>query len=86
MSELPACPECRSEFAYRDADHLVCPECGHEWSPHAPAIPRTLRTTPASRGAARHDPDQFAALHVKAVTDAQNGWAWARRAAASKLL
>ena len=37
MSDQPACPECRSEYAYLDGEHLVCPECGHEWSPHAPA-------------------------------------------------
>ncbi|MEZ5939909.1 MAG: zinc ribbon domain-containing protein YjdM [Planctomycetaceae bacterium] len=33
MSELPPCPECASTFTYEDRDLLVCPECGHEWSP-----------------------------------------------------
>lgn len=33
MSELPPCPECNSPYVYADRDHLVCPECGHEWSP-----------------------------------------------------
>lgn len=33
MSELPACPECGSAYAYEDRDQLVCPECGHEWKP-----------------------------------------------------
>lgn len=32
MSELPPCPECQSPYGYIDAGHLVCPECGHEWS------------------------------------------------------
>ena len=32
MSDLPACPECGSRYAYKDGDNLVCPECGHEWS------------------------------------------------------
>lgn len=32
MSELPACPQCSSEYAYEDGLMLVCPECGHEWS------------------------------------------------------
>jgi protein PhnA len=32
MSELPACPECGSTYAYEDRDIYVCPECAHEWS------------------------------------------------------
>ncbi|KAF0809405.1 alkylphosphonate uptake protein [Alcanivorax sp. S71-1-4] len=32
MSELPACPQCASAYAYEDRNLLVCPECGHEWS------------------------------------------------------
>nr|WP_298250175.1 zinc ribbon domain-containing protein YjdM [uncultured Halomonas sp.] len=32
MSELPACPECSSPYAYEDGIQYVCPECGHEWS------------------------------------------------------
>lgn len=35
MSHLPNCPECESEFAYEDGLMLVCPMCGHEWSPEA---------------------------------------------------
>ena len=31
MSGLPPCPKCASEFTYEDRDHLVCPECAHEW-------------------------------------------------------
>ncbi|QDT05453.1 hypothetical protein K227x_38530 [Rubripirellula lacrimiformis] len=33
MSQLPPCPACQSEFAYEDGILLVCPSCGHEWSP-----------------------------------------------------
>ena len=29
---LPPCPSCQSPYTYEDADHLVCPECAHEWS------------------------------------------------------
>jgi len=32
MSELPACPECKSEFSYEMGELLVCPECAHEWN------------------------------------------------------
>ncbi|MDF2154577.1 zinc ribbon domain-containing protein YjdM [Vibrio sp. CAU 1672] len=30
---FPPCPHCQSEFVYQDQNHLVCPECGHEWNP-----------------------------------------------------
>ncbi len=33
MSEFPPCPECKSENSYSDGTMLICPECGHEWSP-----------------------------------------------------
>ena len=35
MSEttLPPCPQCGSAYAYEDGGRLVCPECGHEWTP-----------------------------------------------------
>jgi protein PhnA len=37
MSTLPPWPQCTSEFIYEDRDLLVCPECAHEWDPHASA-------------------------------------------------
>jgi protein PhnA len=33
MSTLPPCPQCRSEYTYREGDQLICPECAHEWRP-----------------------------------------------------
>ncbi|GAB2492365.1 zinc ribbon domain-containing protein YjdM [Arenimonas alkanexedens] len=33
MSTLPPCPACASVYTYEDGAQLVCPECGHEWSP-----------------------------------------------------
>ena len=30
---LPPCPECREELTYEQGALLVCPMCGHEWSP-----------------------------------------------------
>lgn len=35
MSALPPCPKCTSSLAYENGGLLVCPECGHEWSPAA---------------------------------------------------
>jgi protein PhnA len=32
MNNLPACPQCRSEYTYEDNAMYICPECGHEWS------------------------------------------------------
>ena len=37
MSDLPACPQCRSALTYEDGEMYVCPECAHEWSKHASA-------------------------------------------------
>ena len=37
MSDLPACPQCNSPYAYEDGGLLVCPECAHEWSAQASA-------------------------------------------------
>jgi protein PhnA len=34
---LPPCPECSSVHAYEMGALLVCPECGHEWSPGSEA-------------------------------------------------
>ncbi|MDT0450578.1 zinc ribbon domain-containing protein YjdM [Streptomyces hesseae] len=32
---LPPCPECSSTYTYEMGALLVCPECGHEWTPAA---------------------------------------------------
>jgi len=31
MQSIPACPVCSLENTYQDADHYICPDCGHEW-------------------------------------------------------
>ena len=33
MSQLAPCPVCKSAYTYEMNDLLLCPECGHEWSP-----------------------------------------------------
>ena len=33
MQDLPNCPQCNSPYTYEDGNLLVCPECGHEWTP-----------------------------------------------------
>lgn len=37
MSELPPCPQCACAYTYEDGALIICPECGHEWSPSADA-------------------------------------------------
>ena len=37
MDSLPPCPKCSSTYTYEDGALLMCPECGHEWSPTAEA-------------------------------------------------
>lgn len=32
MKNLPQCPQCGSEYSYRDGNLYVCPECAHEWA------------------------------------------------------
>ena len=32
-TEFPDCPSCKSSLTYSDGALLICPECGHEWSP-----------------------------------------------------
>jgi len=41
MSDLPPCPSCNSALTYEDGAMLVCPECGHEWSPSAAPVAST---------------------------------------------
>ncbi len=32
MSQLPACPTCKSDYTYESDGGFVCPECAHEWT------------------------------------------------------
>lgn len=33
MSESAECPKCKSPYGYPTGTSMMCPECGHEWSP-----------------------------------------------------
>jgi len=37
MSDIPNCPTCNSEYAYKDGTLFSCPDCGHEWDPAIPS-------------------------------------------------
>jgi len=45
---LPPCPQCNSEFVYQDQEHLICPECAHEWNPSEVAEEETLNIKDAN--------------------------------------
>jgi protein PhnA len=39
MTDTTKCPQCGSEYPYKDGALWVCPECAHEWSITAQAEP-----------------------------------------------
>ena len=51
MSDPPACPTCKSTFAYPTGTSWMCPECGHEWNQdeidaeNAPAVVKDANGT-----------------------------------------
>jgi protein PhnA len=59
MSEIPACPECKSEYAYADGAAFVCPDCGHEWTPGGEAAekPATEKIIKDANGNVLQDGD-----------------------------
>ncbi|MFJ6131922.1 zinc ribbon domain-containing protein YjdM [Janibacter terrae] len=49
--QLPACPECASEFTYASGALLTCPMCGHEWSPDDAPTPGPDAAEPVTKDA-----------------------------------
>jgi protein PhnA len=41
MSDIQACPKCKSEFTYQDQDLMICSQCFHEWDPKEETIEST---------------------------------------------
>ncbi|MDD3801253.1 zinc ribbon domain-containing protein YjdM [Desulfuromonas thiophila] len=37
QTAVPPCPQCGSLYGYPDGLLLICPECGHEWTPQGGA-------------------------------------------------
>lgn len=54
---LPPCPSCSSEYTYEMGDLLVCPECGHEWSPAEEAEAAAAAAVRDAVGNELHDGD-----------------------------
>jgi protein PhnA len=49
MSSFPACPRCKSDLTYEDAQMYICPECAHEWAKGA--VAESADTGPVVRDA-----------------------------------
>jgi protein PhnA len=62
MSQLPACPQCASEFTYQDGAMFVCPECAHEWSGEAAAAVEETRVVRDAVGNALQDGDSVTVI------------------------
>ncbi|GHA09811.1 zinc ribbon domain-containing protein YjdM [Oceanisphaera arctica] len=56
---LPPCPKCHSEYVYQDQDHLVCPECAHEWNPSVAAADDEALTAKDANGTLLQDGDKI---------------------------
>ena len=55
MPQTPNCPECAGQNTYPDGAQLICPDCGHEWTPGAAAadaarVVRDSNGTPLANG------------------------------------
>ena len=57
MSQLPPCPQCKSEYIYEDGAMLVCPECAHEWSREGDAAQEAARVWKDAHGNVLQDGD-----------------------------
>ncbi len=71
MSELPPCPECKSEYSYEMGALLVCPECAHEWNPSEEAGEK-VRVIKDSAGNVLSDGDDVTIIKDMKVKGSSN--------------
>jgi len=57
MNELAPCPICKSAYTYEMDNLLVCPECGHEWTPEDSIISSDAFVVKDSNGNILQDGD-----------------------------
>ena len=62
MSNLPACPQCKSTYTYEDGSNFVCPECGHEWPQQATESAEEARVVRDAYGNALKDGDSVTVI------------------------
>jgi protein PhnA len=71
MSELPPCPECKSEYTYEMGALLVCPECAHEWNP-SEEVGEKVRIIKDSAGNVLSDGDDVTIIKDMKVKGSSN--------------
>ena len=71
MSELPPCPECKSEYSYEMGALLVCPECAHEWNP-SEEVGEKARVVKDSAGNVLSDGDDVTIIKDMKVKGSSN--------------
>ncbi|MFM1985462.1 MAG: hypothetical protein RLZZ295_628 [Actinomycetota bacterium] len=71
MSELPPCPECKSEYSYEMGALLVCPECAHEWNP-SEEVEEKVRVIKDSAGNVLSDGDDVTIIKDMKVKGSSN--------------
>lgn len=49
---------CNSEYVYPDQNHLVCPECSHEWNPSEAASDEAVFTVKDTNGTLLEEGDK----------------------------
>jgi protein PhnA len=57
MPQLPACPNCASEYTYESENILICPECAHEWSMNETDLPSSDKVFRDAHGNELQDGD-----------------------------
>jgi len=62
MSDLPNCPQCKSEYTYEDGSNYVCPECAHEWSKEASEGAEQTRVWKDANGNVLQDGDSVTVI------------------------
>jgi protein PhnA len=67
MAELPPCPQCKSAYTYEMDALLVCPECGHEWSPEEEDVSESSFVVKDSNGNILQDGDSVVTIKTLPV-------------------
>lgn len=63
MSGYPNCPECNSEYTYKDGLLFICPECAHEWTKDSDAeADDTEKVIKDANGNVLHDGDSITVI------------------------
>lgn len=72
MDKLPNCPKCNSEYTYEDGSLLICPECGHEWTPGSEESNEDVLVVKDSNGNILNDGDTVTVIKDLKVKGASN--------------